>query len=154
MSELSGIVVAVEQAKRMRDQARQALAMAQQKLHQAQVQATQLESYAKETQTRWVTATNRPANAAVMQHYYQFMERLEQAVQLQQQVLCEATERVQSKLVELTQTETTLASRETLAASLRHQQVLRQARAEQKRTDELATAHYGAGAKHRRGESL
>ncbi len=142
MSGLDSIRLAVELATRQRDQARQDLAQAQQVLQFAQDQFNQLEGYAEETQGRWVTQSAGQSTPELMRHYYQFMDKLYQAIAMQSQVLHDANQRVQAREKALLEAEFKLASRETVRDGLQKAANQRRDRREQKQLDELAALQH------------
>ena len=142
MSGLSSMVLAVDQATRQRDQQRLELARTQQVLEAAQDQFNQLESYAQETQTRWIAKSQHQAAPEVMSHYYQFMDKLHQAMTLQTQVLQDAGLRVQEQQKLLLQAEFKLASRQTVCDSMRREAGIRRDKIEQKLFDDMAAQQY------------
>ncbi len=142
MSGLASLQLAVELAMRQRDQMRLDLAQAQQVQTSARQQADQLEGYARETQARWVTQSNRVAAPEVLRHYYQFMDKLYQAIAMQGQVMLDAGQRVALREQSLLQAEFTLASRQTVRDNLHRAAQLRRDRLEQKQFDEMAALQY------------
>jgi len=84
MPHLKGLALAIELATRQRDEAVAALLQAQQVCQGAQDQMGQLESYAQETESHWALGARTSANPEIIRHYDQFMDRLQQAVELQQ----------------------------------------------------------------------
>ena len=87
MSALKSILLAIDVATRQRDEVGKLLAQIQRNWHGAQEQIEQLESYAADTESKWTISSQVRATPEVMQHYYQFMERLQQAVGLQRHVV-------------------------------------------------------------------
>ena len=87
MSLLRTLGVAIDVASRKRDAASQVLGQAQQRQIAAQNQLNQLETYANETESRWASQAQICALPELMRHHYQFMERLNQAIQMQKQIL-------------------------------------------------------------------
>ncbi len=142
MSALSSMDLAVDQATRQRDQQRLELARTLQAQDAAQDQFNQLESYAQETQTRWISKSQQQATPEVMRHYYQFMDKLHQAMALQTQALQEAGRRVQEQQECLLQAEFKLAGRQTVCANMRREAGLRRDKLEQKQFDEMAAQQY------------
>jgi flagellar FliJ protein len=155
MSGLASLQLAVELAIRQRDQLRLDLAQAQQVQASAQQQADQLEGYARETQARWVTQSTRVAAPEVMRHYYQFMDKLYQAIAMQAQVMQDAEQRVARWEQCLLQAEFTLASRQTVRDKLHRDALSRRDKLEQKQFDEMAALQYRKNmAGHYRGGEL
>ena len=87
MSALKSILLAIDVATRQRDEVGKGLAQIRRNWHGAQEQIGQLESYAADTESKWAVSSQVRATPEVMQHYYQFMERLQQAIGLQRQVV-------------------------------------------------------------------
>jgi flagellar FliJ protein len=142
MTGLSSMQLAVELATRQRDQLRLDLAQVLQTLEAAQDQFNQLESYAQETQARWITQSQTDSTPQVMQHYYQFMEKLYQAIALQRQVLQDAERQVQAHKKVLLEAEFKLASRQTVCDNMHREANRRRDKIEQKQFDETAALLY------------
>jgi flagellar FliJ protein len=87
MSALNSILLAIEVATRQRDEVGKVLARIQHNWRGAQDQVEQLESYATDTESKWALSSQVRATPEVMQHYDQFMERLQQAIGLQRHVV-------------------------------------------------------------------
>ena len=87
MSALKSILLAIDVATRQRDEVGKLLARIQRNWHGAQDQIEQLEAYAADTESKWALSSQLRATPEVMQHYYQFMERLQQAIGLQRHVV-------------------------------------------------------------------
>ena len=142
MTGLSSMQLAVELATRQRDQLRLDLAQVLQTLEAAQDQFNQLESYAQETQARWITQSQTDSTPQVMRHYYQFMEKLYQAIALQRQVLQDAERQVQAHKKVLLEAEFKLASRQTVCDNMYREATRRRDKIEQKQFDEMAALLY------------
>jgi flagellar FliJ protein len=84
---LAGIGIAIEQARRARDAAAQALVRLQGAEQGARHQLDQLETYARETTERWAQQARIRATPEMMQHHYQFMARLDHATDIQRGVV-------------------------------------------------------------------
>ena len=142
MSSLSSMELAVALARRQRDKASQDWVSAREALQFAQSQAQQLQSYAKDTESRWISQSSRMSSPALMHHYQQFMEKLHQALDMQREVLVLAQQRVDTRQQLLTQAEFTLASRESVLTQMQAAQRRRAEQINQKAQDELAAAQY------------
>jgi flagellar protein FliJ len=81
---MRGVGVALELAERRRDVAGRALAHAVHACQAAREQLAQLQAYADETRNRWALGARAWATPELMRHYQSFMDRLQQAVDLQQ----------------------------------------------------------------------
>jgi flagellar FliJ protein len=145
MASLHAFEVAVELAQRRRDAARQQLHASQGARDAAQEQLDQLEGYAGEIQQRWGMGEGRSMQPEVLFHHYQFLDRLEHTIGLQQGVVGNQDARVAQSRQELQQTELRLASLRKALERRRQQQQSEQQRREQKQTDERALQRLGAG---------
>ena len=83
MTALQGVRVALEVAEQRRDVAGRALAHAVHACQAAREQLAQLEHYAGETRDRWALGARGWATPELVRHYQSFMDRLQQAVDLQ-----------------------------------------------------------------------
>lgn len=83
MNGLQGVRVALELAEQRRDAAGRALAHAVHACQAACEQLAQLEHYAGETRDRWALGARGWATPELVRHYQSFMDRLQQAVDLQ-----------------------------------------------------------------------
>lgn len=87
MSALKSVVLAIDVVTRQRDEVGKVLARVQRDWRGARDQIEQLESYAADTELKWAGSSQARATPEIMQHYYQFMERLQQAITLQRHVV-------------------------------------------------------------------
>ncbi len=87
MSALKSISLAIELARRKRDQLGKSLLQAEQATVFAKNQLHQLESYCDESSERWVRSAQVSAVPELMRHHYQFMDRLQHAITLQYGVI-------------------------------------------------------------------
>ena len=142
MTALSSMQLAVELATRQRDQLRLDLAQLQHTLEGAQDQFNQLDSYAQETQRRWITQSQTQSSPQLMCHYYQFMDKLHHAITLQRQVLQDLERQVQAQKTGLLEAEFKLASRQTVRDNMHREARVRRDKMEQKQFDEMATIRY------------
>ena len=143
MSLLRTLGVAIDVACRKRDAASQLLGQAQQRQIAARNQLTQLETYASETEGRWASQAQICALPELMRHHYQFMERLNQAIQMQRQILDEQTHWVDVAKKGLLDADIRVATlRQVLAKKQQEAQRL-QDRREQKQMDEFAALRFG-----------
>lgn len=142
MSNLHALSVAVDQATRVRDNARLALqdALAAQQVSRAQLE--QLEGYARETETRWGVRENATMQPQVMYHHYQFMDRLGHAAGMQTGVVDGHAGKVEASRLLLLQAELRLASLCKVVDKRNKDVALQQMRRDQKQTDERASLKY------------
>ena len=152
MSLLKTLAVAVEVAGLKRDTAHRALGQTQQKYIAAHDQLSQLETYAAETEARWMAQAQTRAVPELMRHHYQFMERLTQAIQMQLGILADHARWVGAAKKQLTEAEIRVA---TLQQVCRHKQGEAdqlQNRREQKQIDEFAAQRFGKSIDQQFGE--
>jgi len=142
MPHLKGLALAIELATRQRDEAVAALLQAQQVCQGAQDQMGQLESYAQETESHWALGARTSANPEIIRHYDQFMDRLQQAVELQQGVLNEQSQALVAARQRVMAAEIRMAGFKRLLEKRRtaHQRI--QAGREQKQLDELSALQF------------
>ena len=138
MSAFKSLALAIELATAKRDQALAQL-QAMWRAHAfAQEQMSQLRQYAQETDQRWTQGAQKSTTPELLHHHYQFMERLNQAIALQDGALGNAMQRVEAAKQALLQTELRLAS---LKQVLTHRQAglaKVQHKRDQKQMDEFA----------------
>lgn len=87
MSALKSVVLAIGVATRQRDLAGKQLVQAQRTCQFAQGQLDQLESYAADSESRWMASAQISMSPELLQHHYQFMDRLRHAIGLQYGVM-------------------------------------------------------------------
>ena len=142
MSLLSTLQLAIDVAARKRDLAAQALAQTQQRELAARQQLEQLEQYGRDTDTRWASQGQLCALPELMRHHYQFMERLDQAVQMQRRVVADQaqwTERARQVLVEA---DLRVATLEQVLRRKQDEVNLARNRREQRQMDEMAAVRF------------
>jgi flagellar FliJ protein len=142
MSALNSLRLAIEVATRARDQADQAWVQARRAVTQAQAQLDQLQSYAADTESRWATAAAVTVSAELMSHHHHFMIRLRQAIGLQEGVIMDLERQADGARQRRVQQEIRLKALQQLLEKKHAAWVQRQARLEQKQTDELAVLGY------------
>ena len=138
MTALRGLLVAIELATRQRDDAGQALAQAVRRVDRAREQMEQLQSYATDTSARWSVASQASATPQIVGHYYQFMERLEQTIGLQQGVIQDLQLQRQTANRVLLDAELRIAGLNQVLEQRRAELAREQAQRDQKESDELA----------------
>lgn len=142
MHRLNGIALAVEHAQRQRDRLAEAHANTQRTLADAHVQLEQLQTYARDTDARWIGASGSAYSAEVLHHYYQFGGRLQQAIQMQNGVIAGLINAVAEAHAALLQGEFRLAAIQKLYSTRLHQIQQMKNRREQIQFDELATMQF------------
>jgi flagellar FliJ protein len=138
MSAVKSVLLAVDLATRKRDQAGQGVMQVQGAHRFAQEQMAQLETYAAETEARWTAAAQTSTTPELMQHHYQFMDRLHHAIGLQQGVLEAASRRVDAAKRLVLEAEYRLVSLQQVLKKKQADMAIIQTRREQKQMDEFA----------------
>lgn len=139
MSGTQALIVAMDVATRARDEARRVVQDAFASEQAAQDQMAQLNGYAAETQGRWGMRAQAVVQPEVMFHHYQFMDRLNQAMDLQRGVLDDHAQRIQKAQQALVTVEIRLASLKKLVERRQQEAMQRSIRQDQKQTDERAS---------------
>ena len=142
MSQPNAIEIAIDLATRKRDDAARGVAKVLRDLDFAHEQMAQLETYAADTDARLTNASGRLLSAELIRHHYQFVERLQQAIQLQAGAITDANAQVARARQFLLQAEVRLAGLKQVIES--RQAVLARIvlRREQRVTDEFAAMVY------------
>lgn len=142
MPQLKGLRLAIDLAKRKRDDAGAVLLQARQEHSIARAQMEQLESYALETEARWALGSRTTANPEIMGHYGQFTERLRQAVDMQGSVVAEHERAIEAARHKLVEEDIRLAGLQRLLDKRRTALAHALAGREQKQLDELAALQF------------
>ncbi len=138
MRTLNGLQLALELATRQRDDAGQALAQAVRRFEHAQLQMEQLRSYAADTSARWSVASQTSASPQIVGHYYQFMERLDQTIEMQLGAVAEVQRQREAARQVLLEVEVRMAGLKRLLDKRRGEQARMQEQRAQRQSDELA----------------
>jgi len=140
MSALKSIVLALQLAKIKRDGLVSQLNRSKKSLLSAQDQMVQLSTYADETHSKWLLASQVGVSPEIMRHHNQFMARLQEAIALQQTVIVNADTEFQRSHKNFMAAELRLASLELMQKKLQSGLDVIQMRQEQKQTDEFAAS--------------
>jgi flagellar FliJ protein len=138
MTALKSLVLAIELATRQRDDALAQLRRTMQADAFAQGQMQQLRQYAQETEQRWIQGAQISTSTELLRHHYQFMARLNQAILLQDGVLSNSSQRVETARQVVLNAEFRVASFKQVLASRQAVLEKKKQRQEQKQTDEFA----------------
>lgn len=144
MTAIKSLALAIEVATQKRDQAGKQLVQAQRAYLSAEGQLDQLRTYAEETAAKWAAGARALTSAELLRHHYQFMERLQEAIDLQSTTLQEQGRRVEMAKKIVLDAELRLAGLKQVLKKKQADRARLQARREQRQTDEMA------GAMHRR----
>lgn len=155
MSSSNGLQLALDLATRQRDDAGQALALVVRRVEHAHMQMDQLRSYAADTSSRWSVASQACATPQIVGHYYQFMERLDQTIEMQQGAITEVQRQREVARQVLLQAEVRMAGLHRILERRRAEMARMQEQREQRQSDELAAQMHRrvALARENRGNS-
>ena len=142
MTNLSGISLAIELAVKRRDICQRRVAMLERHSAAAQGQMEQLRSYAADKDAGWIDAAPGIFSGELIRHHYQFMERLQQAVEMQTGVLGQANDRVAEARAALANAEIRLEGLNRILKLRVSAKDLLLKRREQKQTDDFASQQY------------
>ncbi len=142
MSELRGVLLAIDLATRKRDALRQALSQEHAGVARAYEQLNQLEGYAGETDARWINGSVGAVSNELIQHHYQFMGRLQHAIALQRTAIESAEKQQERVRLQLVDAEVRLSGLNQILATREKAIALRMKLREQKQTDEFAANLY------------
>jgi flagellar FliJ protein len=138
MADSSGLLLAIAQAERRRDDILRNLAQSQQREHSALDQLNQLRSYAGDTDQRWVQTGSVGLSVELVKHHYQFSDRLQQAIDLQDGVISNLRRQSDNVRQQLQKAESRLAGLQKVLQQRRAQAQLVARRREQAAMDEMA----------------
>ncbi len=138
MSELKSVLLAIEHASLRRDELLKAAARVERNLGFARDQLGQLTAYAADTDRRWIASTARSLTVELVHHQYQFMERLQNAITLQTDVIAGIATQWQQAKGFVMQAEVRLAGLNQILKTRQANLLQRQRRREQRQTDEFA----------------
>lgn len=142
MTNFRSLVLAVDLATRKRDDAGRVLSLAQQRRDRAQNQMEQLQSYSRDTSSRWSVPAQTLATPVIVGHYYQFMGRLDETMVLQQAVIADLQRQCELAKGQLLEAEVRVAGLTRVFDQRRAVLVKAQAWREQKQTDEFAARQH------------
>ena len=148
MAQLSGLRVAIALAERRRDAAAAELARVRAGARAAQGQLDQLQGYAGETEGRWTQQAQVLATPELLQHHYQFMTRLYQALEMQRGVMQQHERHVELHITRLREAELRLGSLQKVVARKLLDAQRQTLRREQKDVDEFAALQSRRNAAH------
>lgn len=142
MTDLSGIQLAIELAAKQRDICQRRLAMLERHCAAAQGQMEQLRSYAADKDAGWIDAAPGIFSGELIRHHYQFMGRLQQAVEMQTEVIGRANGQVGEARTVLANAEIRLEGLNRILKLRVSAKDLLLKRREQKQTDDFASQQY------------
>jgi flagellar FliJ protein len=138
MSAIKSLLLAIDLATRKRDQASQVVLGVQNAQMFAQQQMGQLQTYATETEARWQAAAQVMTTPELMQHHYQFMDRLHHAIGLQESALETAARKTDAAKRLALEAEFRLVNLKQVLKKKEADMNILQSRREQKQMDEFA----------------
>ena len=142
MTNLSGIRLAIELAAKQRDICQRRLAVLERHSAAALGQMEQLRSYATDKDAGWIDAAPGIFSGELIRHHYQFMERLQQALEMQTEVLGQANSQVSEARAALANAEIRLEGLNRILKLRMSAKDLQVKRREQKQTDDFASQQY------------
>jgi len=141
-SKSRGIELAIELATRQRDELAKAHAQAIRNVAFGRDQMGNLESYARDTDAKWLGAAHTAISAGILQLHFQFMERLQQAIAMQTGVIDNLLRQQATAHDALLQAEFRLAGLNKVLQTRQAAVQLRRQRTEQRHTDEFAALRH------------
>jgi len=151
MPKFRALELAIEQASRQRDEQARQHAQAIHTLNFAKGQLDQLQNYSADTDARWIGGHSVNLSVEMVKHHYQFTDRLQNAVHLQEGVIANLERQLEAAHQRLLQAEYCLAGFKQVLQSRRAALGLQQQRREQRATDEFAAQSHLRG---RNGQPL
>jgi flagellar FliJ protein len=148
MPQFKALELAITQATRQRDDLARQTAQAHRVLDHAKGQLSQLQNYSTDTDARWVGGHAINLSVELVKHHYQFMDRLQNAVQMQMGVIANLERQLAAAQQRQLQAEYRLVGFKQVLKSRLAALQLQQTRREQRVTDEFAAQ------RHRRGRAL
>lgn len=137
-----GIELAIELATRQRDELAKAHAQAIRNVAFARDQMGNLEGYARDTDAKWLGAAHTAVSAGILQHHFQFMDRLQQAISMQTGVIENLLAQQAVAHNALLQAEFRLAGLNKVLEVRQASAQVRRQRSEQRHTDEFAALRH------------
>jgi flagellar FliJ protein len=142
MADSSGLLLAIAQAERRRDDILRALAQSQQRVQSAADQLDQLRAYAGDTDQRWVHTGAVGLSAELVKHHHQFSDRLQQAMSMQGGVITNLQRQSDNVRQQLQKAESRVAGLKNVLQKRRAEAQLLVVRREQAAMDEMAAQLY------------
>jgi flagellar FliJ protein len=149
MNNLKGFQLAIELATTHRDACHKKLAALERSFASAGGQLEQLQSYAADKDAGWINSSGGGFSGELIRHHFQFMARLQQAMQMQSEVIAHAHAQVEHARKVLAASEVRLEALNRILKLRFNAKELLLKRRDQKQTDEFASQQYA----RRRAES-
>ena len=142
MSKHKAFQLAIDKATSHRDDLAVALAQALQAVEFATAQQAQLQGYADETDTRLLRAGGAALTGEVIRHHYQFVDRLQQAITMQADVISKANDHVENARANLAAAAHRVLGLEQVLKTRQAQEMALLGRREQRQMDEYAALQF------------
>jgi flagellar FliJ protein len=142
MSALKSVLLAIEHATLNRDALAKAAARVERSLGFARAQMQQLQNYAADTDVRWTGTAARGVSVELMHHQYQFMDRLQQAMAMQSDVLTQSAGQLEQAKAKLLQAEVRLLGLNQILKTRQTALLRIQRQRQQRHTDEFAAMQH------------
>ncbi len=149
MSSVDGLQLAIDLATRQRDEAGKVMAQCQRAHHGAQAQRLDLDRYANDTAQRWSVSAHSVVVPDLMRSHYQFMGRLQSAIELQDQVAADLLVQLEAARRALLEAELRVASLKRVLMRKRALALKLQDQRDQKQLDEFAAMRHRSNAQSR-----
>lgn len=133
-----GLQLAIDLAERQRDERAQVLARAQRQVQMGYQQLEQLQSYAKDTDARWVQSQHTALSPELLRHHYQFVDRLQHAMGMQDGVIANLARQESQCRAALMQAEMRLSGLKQVLEKRQLSLAAAEQRREQVQMDEMA----------------
>ena len=133
-----GLQLAIELAERQRDELAQVLARAQRQAQMGQQQLQQLQSYAQDTDASWIQGHHTALSPELIRHHYQFVERLQHAMGMQDGVIANLARQEAQCRASLVQAEMRVSGLKQVLEKRKLSLAATEQRREQGRMDEMA----------------
>jgi flagellar protein FliJ len=150
VSETQGLQLAIELAGSQRDACQKKLAAQERSFATAWDQYEQLRRYAEDKDAVWMDSASIIFSGEIIRHHFQFMSRLQHAMQMQSKVIQHAQSHVDQAQKMLVSADIRLESLKRVLKSRLQARLVLNNKKEQKMIDEFASQQYAR--KHREAE--
>ena len=152
MHNLKGMALAIELAERQQKEASNRFAQSQRDYGYSKRQLRELEDYLGDSEKRWIKTSQQALGVERLQGQYGFVDRLHQAIGLQEGVLYQLQEKCEQAKKKSQTAEFRLAILQRMMEKKQGLQVRALTRQEQKQTDEFASQQFArANARQQEG---
>ena len=155
MSNRTGIQLAIEIATQKRDACQKRLSIVERHHSATLGQMEQLQSYAVDKDIHWTSPSFGAVSGEIVKHHYQFMGRLQEAMNMQSGAVSAAGKQVAGARLLLAEAETRLEGLKRVYQNRVKERDMKVKRQDQKQTDDFASQQYARRrAQIEQGESV